>query len=282
MHLPGPLVSTQWLAERLGAPDLTILDASWYMPAERRDPAAEFLAAHIPGAGFFDIDALSDRASDLPHMLAPEADFAAQAGALGMADGRTVVFYDGAGIFSAPRGWWCLRAMGHEAVAVLDGGLPKWRREGRALDGGPAASSPARFAARRNPALIRDLAQMKDNLTRRSELVLDARGSPRFAGTEAEPRPGLRSGHIPGSRNVHYAKLLTPDGTMKPPEALRALFAAANIPLDAKLVTSCGSGITAAILLLALELAGAKSAALYDGSWSEWGARADLPVETGP
>jgi thiosulfate/3-mercaptopyruvate sulfurtransferase len=276
----NPLVSTDWLAAHSGA--VKPIDASWYMPEDRRNPAAEFEASHIPGAVFFDIDAICDRATDLPHMLPPADLFARAMGALGIGDSSTVVVYDGAGLFSAPRLWWMLRAMGHGAVSVLDGGLPKWRREGRELESGPAAPTPAVLNATLDKALVRDFAQVKQALESGGAQVGDARSAARFTGSEAEPRPGLRAGHMPGARNVHYRALLNPDGTMKSEAELRAIFAAAGIDPARPVVTTCGSGISAAILMLGLARIGAWDVALYDGSWAEWGGRPQAPVATGP
>jgi len=280
MKPASPLVSTDWLAQHLEAPDVRIIDASWYLPQAGRDPKAEYRAAHIPGAIFFDIDDLSDERNPLPHMIAPAAKFASRMRKLGLGDGNLIVAYDGAGIYSAPRAWWMLRMMGHEDVVVLDGGLPKWRREGRALDDLMPMPSARHFTPRQNQALYRDFAQMFGLQKSRGEQIIDARSTNRFAGREAEPRAGVRPGHMPGSVNIPYTELTEEDGTLKSKDALGRLFAARGIDLGKPSVTTCGSGITAAIEMLALMVAGAEKLALYDGSWSEWGARAEAPVET--
>jgi len=275
------LVSTDWLARELGASDLRVLDASWYLPQLKRDPKAEFAAQRIPGAAYFDIDAISDASVPLPHTFPSAEQFARQVGALGVGTGDRVVCYDGLGLFSAGRAWWMFRAMGHDAVAVLDGGLPKWRAEGRATESGSLRPIARAFKATVRPHLIRYFDQMRANLDGKAEQVLDARARGRFAGTEPEPRPGVLSGHIPGAKNLPYNELVDPKtGTLLPPDELRRRFAAAGIDLSKPVVTSCGSGVTASALALGLYLAGKTDAAVYDGSWSEWGGRADTPVET--
>jgi thiosulfate/3-mercaptopyruvate sulfurtransferase len=273
----SPLVSTDWLASRLDAPDIRIADASWYLPDAGRDARAEYRDRHIQGAIFFDIEDLSDKASSLPLMLAPAPQFASRMRKVGIGDGHRVVVYDGAGLYSAPRAWWMFRAMGHEDVVILDGGLPKWVSEGRPVDDMAPTFSARHFTPRPNHALVRDLSQMRAIQPDRVQIV-DARSPGRFAGREAEPRPGVRPGHIPGSLNIHYTELTNPDGTLKSADALRAIFAERHVDLARPIVTTCGSGITAAIEMLALVVAGASDVALYDGSWADWGSAADTPV----
>lgn len=280
-----PLISTAGLAARLGDPEIRVLDASWYLPDHHRDPAAEYQVAHIPGAVPFDIDAVADTRSGLPHTLPRPAFFASTVAALGVGNDHFVVVYDGMGFFSAPRVWWMFRVFGHDRVAVLDGGFPKWRAEGRAHDSGPASPAPAPgpFRCEFRGTMVRGLADMRANIDSAAALVLDARGPGRFAGSDPEPRPGVRPGHIPGSRNLPYGRLCdTEDGTMADPAALAGLFASLGAGDGRAVVCSCGSGVTACVLALGLHVLGRKDVAVYDGSWSEWGTRDDTPVETGP
>ncbi len=278
---PQLLVSTDWLAAHLSAPDLRILDASWHMPADNRNARAEFEAGHIPGARFFDIDEIADTQSSLPHMAPPVEKFVARMRALGVGDGHRVVVYDSSGIFSAPRVWWTFRLFGKTDVAVLDGGLPKWRAEGRPIEDGVPILRDRHFTARRNAGLVRDVTQVAASAKLGDAQIVDARSRERFRGEAPEPRPGLRSGHIPGSTNLPWGELLNADGTMKDLDGLRAAFAEAGVDVARPVITSCGSGISAAILSLALERLGNRSHSLYDGAWAEWGAYADLKVEAG-
>ena len=275
-----PLVSTAWLAEHLGDANLEIFYTTKYLPNEPKDGRTEYALAHIPGARFFDIDDIADPDTDLPHMVPTPGLFARTLTALGVRNSDLVVFYDQKGLASAARGWWMMGLFGHDRAAVLDGGLPKWRAEGREVASGAAAAiAPGDFRPDWRPMRVRGIGDMLANVGSRQELVLDARAAGRFTGAVPEPRAGMRSGHIPGSANLPYTELLAADQTLLPPDALRARLAAAGVNGSRPVVTSCGSGVTATILTLAMVLAGLPNGAVYDGSWTEWGGRADTPID---
>lgn len=280
--MAAALVSTEWLAGHLGDPEVRIVDATWYMPQARRDPRAEFAETHIPGAVFFDIDGISDSATSLPHML-PDADtFGRAVSALGISNGDRVVAYGGRNLVGAARAWWTFRAFGHDDVVVLDGGLPKWRQEGRPVASGVPLPFTGAFTAKLRPELVRDLDAMRVNVGSRREQVADARSRGRFTGTEPEPRPGLRSGHIPGSVSLSYDQLFHEDGTLRFRDDLTRVFTAAGLDITRPITTTCGSGITAAVLALGLHTLGREDIAVYDGSWTEWAGRSDTPIELQP
>lgn len=278
---PKTLVSTAWLAAHLKDPDLRILDASYYLPAMKRDGREEYNASHIPGARFFDIDDISDARSDLPHMVPSIEKFMSRLRAMGIGDGHQVVVYDGMGLFSAARVWWLFRLMGQMDVAVLDGGFPKWVAEGRPVEDLPPMIRDRHMTVRRQNHMVKDVTQVSAASKLQDAEIIDARAADRFRGEAPEPRAGLRAGHIPNSKNVPFTQLLNEDKTMKGPSALRAAFESAGVDLSKPAITTCGSGVTAAVLSLGLTRIGKTDHALYDGSWSEWGISPTLPIATG-
>lgn len=278
---PRVLVSTDWLAQHLKDPDIRVLDASYFLPGVDRDARAEYEAAHIPGARFFDIDEISDLRSDLPHMVPPVEKFMSRMRAMGVGDGHQVVVYDSQGLFSAARVWWLFKLMGQNDVAVLDGGLPKWQSEGRPLEDMPPVIRDRHMTVRRQNHLVKDVTQVSAAAKLGDYHIVDARSPERFRGEVDEPRPGLRRGRIPGSKNVPFTELLLADGTLKGPAGLKLAFDAAGVDLKKPVITTCGSGATAAILCLAMERLGKSDYSLYDGSWAEWGMFPTLPVATG-
>jgi thiosulfate/3-mercaptopyruvate sulfurtransferase len=274
------LVSTEWLAAHLYDRDLAVVDGSWYLPAMNRDGFKEYQAAHIPGAVFFDIDEISDHGVGLPHMLPPPDAFALHMRRLGIGDDTRIVVYDGSGVFSAARVWWTFRVFGAKKVFLLEGGFPKWRAEGRPVEAGMTNPTPAKFTAKFDAKLVADLDRVEQALKSGAVQVVDVRPAARFRGEAPEPRAGVRSGHMPGSKNLPFTELIA-DGTLAPPEKIRAALAAGGVDPDRPVITSCGSGVSAAILWLALDSIGKPPQALYDGSWADWGSRADKPVATG-
>lgn len=277
-----PLVSARWLADRLGAPDLQVVDASWWMAPEGRSGHDEYRHIHIPGAVFFDIDAIADHTVDLPHMLPTPEAFAREAGALGLRRDANLVVYDSFGVRAAARVWWTLRVMGFDKVFVLDGGLKAWIAEGRPVEAGEVRWPATTLTPAFRPELVRNLEDVTSVIEERTSQIVDARGVARFRGEAPEPRAGLRSGHMPGARNVAFDSLLDADGRMKPPAALAAIFADAGVDLTQPIIASCGSGVTASVVALALARLGRLDAAVYDGSWTEWGGRDDTPVVVDP
>jgi len=278
---PTSLVSTEWLSQHLSAPDIRIVDASWYLPNENRDPKAEFKQCHIPGAVFFDIDEISDSDTDLPHMIPSPEKFSSKMRKLGLGDGNRIVVYDGSGIRSAARAWWMIRLFGHEDVAILDGGLVKWQEEGRAISDIPTPPKERHFTSRINNLMVKDKDQVRRNIETEKNQVLDARSKGRFEGSEPEPRAGLRAGRIPGSLNLPFNQLFNENGTLQSNDGLTQLYSTAGIEKSSPVITSCGSGITACVLAFGLHMIGHRQVAVYDGSWTEWGLDTDMPLSSG-
>ena len=278
---PGTVVSTGWLAEHLDDPELRVLDGSWYLPQSGRDAIAEYQTAHVRGARFFDIDEISDTSVDLPHMAPRPEYFCTKMSEIGIGDGHQVVIYDGAGLFSAARVWWLFRLMGKFDVSVLDGGFPKWKKENRPVENSHPELGDARLTTTLQSRLVSGVHEVVGASKKGSAQILDARPAQRFRGDQPEPRPGLRSGHIPGSLNIPFSSFLNADGTLKKPSALRSAVESGGVDMDRAIITTCGSGVTAAIASLALEVIGHRQHSLYDGSWSEWGSRSDLEIAKG-
>ncbi len=278
---PTSLVSTEWLSQHLSAPDIRVVDASWYLPNENRNPKAEFSEAHIPGAVFFDIDDIADSDTDLPHMVPSPEKFSSRMRKLGLGDGNRIVVYDGSGIRSAARAWWMIRLFGHDDVSILDGGLVKWQAEGRTISDLPTPAKERHFTSRINGLMIKDKDQVRRNIETAKNQVLDARSKGRFEGNDPEPRQGLRSGRIPGSQNLPFNQLINGDGTLQSADKLKSAFSDAGIDKKQPVITTCGSGITACVLAFGLHMIGHPQVAVYDGSWTEWGLDTDMPLSSG-